>query len=155
MSTETLNTPEGQEQVKQAREERTRLIDELRVLILRNPGAELNVKDVITEDILKFSNEELKIVIRNIQYYKRSKSSLLNAKSFLTGCNNLVEYLSDDALTIETAPEDVELQKDIDELVYEYFGDVPVVGRIVMRLGSHLNYKKPKDHGSEKTVEKK
>lgn len=125
--------------------ERTRLLEELRNLMVRNPKINISVDDILTDEIKKFTNEELKNALRNIQFTKLQKSSLLNAKGFLTGMNTVVETVSLDELTIQTAIEDQELQKDVEELVHDYFGDVPVLGRILVKIGSHVQVKKKEE----------
>ena len=137
-----LQRKEKEAQEAKDKSERERLLTDLRRQIFLNPNSELSTKDILHVDVLSWSNEELKMAISNLNYARQNKISLLNAQNFVKGVNSIVEFYTEDQMTIEGAVSDKELHKDIEELTYTFFGEMPVVARIVLRLGSHLEYKK-------------
>lgn len=134
--------------------ERETLLEEIRRNLIRNPKLELRLEDVLPEKVLQFSNVELKNIIRNINIQKRDKNSLLNAKNLIQGLNTMTEFLSESQLTIETAIGDEDLQKDIDELVHDYFGEMPIYARILGKFATHVAYKEKKTGAPQAATQK-
>lgn len=120
--------------------ERDNLLDRIRRAVARDPSLKLNTEDLLPKEIFELSTEELRIVTQNIELVKLRESSLLNAKGVVSSLNILTELVSSGLVSIKKAENDVELAKDIEELMSQYFGDVPVVSRIVMRLLSYVEY---------------
>ena len=138
--------------------ERERLLQTIRQSLIKDPNTPLNTTDVLPEKVLNLPIQDLRIIVQNISFSKASKSAFVNSKTLLTAVNTIVEYLSDDQLTIKSALGDPQLQEDINELLTDWVGEVPIYYRVLVKLSSHVSAKeeeKEGDGGGKAQKEKK
>lgn len=122
-------------------EHKKNLLNIIRNFLIKDKTILLSPEDVLSEDVKNLKIEELENVIRNIQANEKNKIKGFASERGILAIGVFVDKVSGGKMTIKTAETDKDLLNDFDELIGSYFGEVPLVGRFLIRLLSHLRYK--------------
>jgi hypothetical protein len=130
----TLNQPLTEEEQK----EKTDLIDAIRNHVVVDPEVKLDAQDVLPPFIYSLPLDKIRLIKQNCDRQAGSKNKGIGSTMVLDTICPMTKVFTGDQYTIDSAREDVNLQADIDHLVTQYFGSIPLVGRIVARLSTHF-----------------
>ena len=118
--------------------EREKILKDIRGYLISDPNVKLDTRDILPEQINYMTNQELKCIRTNCELEIGRKHKGVASVALVDCAAACVPATTGGQYTLESAKQDKDLLEDIDTLVGQYFGFMPVIGRILLKMSYHL-----------------